>query len=1267
MTDKLSNNSNEESPFDEERRNILGKVYLANVRNRLRELEYPNDVDCKRWIWELVQNSKDSIANQQDRKDVDIIIKVEKDIYTFSHNGSPFTIKTLTALLYKYSEGKINNGESTGRFGTGFLTTHSLSKNVKITGDIILKEKDGVQGFSINMYREGGDEELLEGLKKTEKSFKTFKSPGWTTFEYIANTSRNKEAGKLGIQNFKENIAKVMLFCPEINSIELNDNGILFSISRGDLINDISNGCKKLILYQKDGSHNTIRTFIYLYINEFNEELTKKFNKKRNIRICCAVELDKNNNIIFDKNTPGLFCSLPLIGSESFEFPFIINSPDFEPDSERQTIILDGNDISEETGKISEPGINKMILSKAQEMFKIIVKYICSNEINNRYMLLRGLKSAPNISRFFNKEWYEINFMDKMRSILFDFPIVWNGKKYFKLNEINLPMIGYYSDIEERKSAYFFISLLNNYKVPTFEESKIFENVIWKNDNRINYVDIEKCVNFIEKMKNISNLSSKIIFSWNWYDNFLFFIRKYHFQYLEQYAIIPNMLSEFIALTDNLASSKNIPDNMIECLENIKIEWKKNHIHKNLIRYSTGNEHNIDYAILKIQDAIKDNINKALILIEYIPNDEEKGYIEKRNTIYEFCKVVWENQLKEKKDGSGFPKELWDKIDDFIIDKIVRDIEKHKKIEEKYNIDFMIDFLEYFTKINSNYENYNIFPNQNNKFYSLKVLSKDDKIPKKFKDCLKDYFDIDIRDKLLNKKFNFLKLNITKKKIYDYKYILKDKLSSKFIPLINKKEAAICLLSIIPKNIDEDDNQDKNNFNYKQKKLFFLYNIFTNDDLNCVEINRDDENEDIWKYSNPYIYQIITEKIEEYDDVESLSKYIQKSKDKTINLLRAFMNYSNEGRIIPNQNYELCELDDEELFNEGETKKEIIPEELKDISKQLGYDIRKHLVHQQMGRPCSNNISYSYICHKIDSLVKENYKKSSNFSNPNFKSAISSLIEEYFESVGEEKSKIYFPYTYSIKDNIILNVIYDKQARKNMTEFGKHFGIDAAKIFLENPKLVKSIISGKLTDANYKSKIYKNNDDSSDYASDGSENSDFDKSFIINDEENSIKISYNSSLEQKSVNYYKNVFTNIINYGDDFNFGNPINKKVGIMGEAYIYEFLKNSHKYKKVKWNMLSENGYGEELIYNGKIYNVIQDNSHYDILVETYDNKKLYIEVKSTKNKFQKKVPFYLSQKQVEIMESIKPPNKYILAVVFDIFANPKHFFMELTYNLK
>ena len=64
------------NPFEDEKNNIFGKIYLANVRNRLRELENPNDVDCKRWIWELVQNAKDSISNQPNRKNVDIKIIV---------------------------------------------------------------------------------------------------------------------------------------------------------------------------------------------------------------------------------------------------------------------------------------------------------------------------------------------------------------------------------------------------------------------------------------------------------------------------------------------------------------------------------------------------------------------------------------------------------------------------------------------------------------------------------------------------------------------------------------------------------------------------------------------------------------------------------------------------------------------------------------------------------------------------------------------------------------------------------------------------------------------------------------------------------------------------------------------------------------------------------------------------------------------------------------------------------------------------------------
>ena len=75
-------NSSNTNFFDSEKNTIFGKIYLANVRNRLiTELTNPSDVDCKRWVWELVQNAKDSIAGKKDKNLVDIKINVDKDLY----------------------------------------------------------------------------------------------------------------------------------------------------------------------------------------------------------------------------------------------------------------------------------------------------------------------------------------------------------------------------------------------------------------------------------------------------------------------------------------------------------------------------------------------------------------------------------------------------------------------------------------------------------------------------------------------------------------------------------------------------------------------------------------------------------------------------------------------------------------------------------------------------------------------------------------------------------------------------------------------------------------------------------------------------------------------------------------------------------------------------------------------------------------------------------------------------------------------------------
>ena len=174
------------------RNSILYKMYVSNVGNRLREMETPSDIDCQRWPWELMQNAKDSISKSE-RNLIEIILEIKDNYVIFQHDGNPFNGDSYLALLYKYSDGKKDNSESTGRFGTGFLTTHSLSKVVNIEGPIY-DQKGNICGFEVTMYRDGKDnDELIEGMRKTkeEKKFWRNKNPRWTKFKYLLKRELN--------------------------------------------------------------------------------------------------------------------------------------------------------------------------------------------------------------------------------------------------------------------------------------------------------------------------------------------------------------------------------------------------------------------------------------------------------------------------------------------------------------------------------------------------------------------------------------------------------------------------------------------------------------------------------------------------------------------------------------------------------------------------------------------------------------------------------------------------------------------------------------------------------------------------------------------------------------------------------------------------------------------------------------------------------------------------------------------------------------------
>ena len=115
----------------------------------------------KRWIYELIQNAID-VAKA--RRNTNLRIEIFKDgnSIIFRHNGGFFTLDEIGAIIYGGSTKPYSQeSEYIGRFGTGFLVTHILSRLVKIEGYIFNDEDNKIYSFKIELNRDSNDDNEL--------------------------------------------------------------------------------------------------------------------------------------------------------------------------------------------------------------------------------------------------------------------------------------------------------------------------------------------------------------------------------------------------------------------------------------------------------------------------------------------------------------------------------------------------------------------------------------------------------------------------------------------------------------------------------------------------------------------------------------------------------------------------------------------------------------------------------------------------------------------------------------------------------------------------------------------------------------------------------------------------------------------------------------------------------------------------------------------------------------------------------------------------
>ncbi len=626
--------------------------YINNLHDRLPSLVDPSDIDCQRWPWELVQNAKDTVVKRanKDEQFVDAVIKYyidnegNKKLY-FEHNGDQFTDKAITGLIWKFSAEKRNeqftedgisrDKQSTGRFGTGFMTTHALSFTVDISGSLYHGDPGIERNVSVDftLHREGpSDEEYKKGVDRTEQEIEENmdKRPipeGRslpTRFTYHLNKESSDKAAEMGIRNVRANAAQTMLFCPTVRSITVEDeiNKTVFKITRENS-DDRKNVVKETVfLVESSESPEPVRRrFISIEIEEYSEAISSHWKAEgRNLRLHVAVEVDNDNNILpVSTSSPSVYCSLPLIGFEGMTLPFYINSNDFEPSSERTSLYLkkkrfeyhENEDTEENEKYYLQSGINWSILERSLSLYERVVDYLIDNGYTHRYNLVNGLSTILNGAwSVETKNCLASRFVLPLRSMLVKKNLV-NTDKGYRSIDSNIKFVECSKD---RDSALLYDICKSVYgnDLPIEKDNEKWISLIWtkfkfddnyddKNpDNEnlsiptVGYKDIAK---YIEDAKTLNLLSLKLNdaeikqlnetddektqiivnegIKLNWLNKFYSWISASKITSLVDKSIVPNRKGDFCSYEQGCAlkDGREIHSSVFSFMKEMSIDW----------------------------------------------------------------------------------------------------------------------------------------------------------------------------------------------------------------------------------------------------------------------------------------------------------------------------------------------------------------------------------------------------------------------------------------------------------------------------------------------------------------------------------------------------------------------------------------------------------------------------------------------------------------------------------------------------------------------
>lgn len=756
--------------FSEKIRELRNKAQETQAANKiidmLTQLKLKNDETTSyRWIWELIQNAKD-VVNSSGMVDITINFDQVNKIIEFKHNGKLFSTENIVFLIEQVSTKdrtleSVTSKRTTGKFGTGFLTTHLLSDKVCVSG-FLQDTNDYPCTFKVVLDRSGKDKKSIisaiqESCSQLDKdttmcNSKIINENDFNTcFTYVLDDSGVLTAKK-GLNNLILAAPYVFAFVSEINSITVTSGQYMQKISRKENVEtELENAMVTKIEINTKGKINDK----FIFVLETAE-------------ISVAVEIEKHDDnkciVKYDTQLPKLFCDFPLLGTNDFSFPIVVNSPLFNPTEPRSGIHL----TDKEHDQITE---NKKLMSDASQLYIKMLDYYLEKDYQGIYNIVK-IPEQPE-KDWLSKEWYLNEIISTIKTHIKDTPLICTNSNERKplYNEIGDICVIIPKDIDEtvREGVWELSSKFIPNIIVKREELECWYNSLWEECRNYGIIDLTIRV---KEFKNIETLSKNVTVNiTDWLNELLmlFYAKDNALEnsLCKNPSIFPNQNGDFCTL-DDIQLDCDIDEIYKEISNIIDFDFKSKlldiGIHSkylpNLRKFSLEDVFSEIQKKLQRTHPAEEEFYKAIICLQAEQNDEQNDFLS-------LAKILYADDFSEMNKVSKHSNGILKAAIKFWTAKITRDIsscECYEKFAEHFNfsskkeaIIWLSKFVQNLLKYEQDYlfDHIAILPNQYGVFKKSAVLSLDSgEIDEILKDACK-YAGYDIRETLLLKDIYF--------------------------------------------------------------------------------------------------------------------------------------------------------------------------------------------------------------------------------------------------------------------------------------------------------------------------------------------------------------------------------------------------------------------------------------------------------------------------------------------------------------------------------